>query len=326
MGHGNQNIDLSNGMTTHSKLNKRRKWKLNKLFENVELSLLALPTVIVLIIWNYIPMAGLVLAFKDFQYDLGMFGSKWNHFKNFTFFFSSLDAWRVTRNTLGYGIAFILVGITFAVLFALLLYEIRSRLALKLYQTALTIPRFLSWVIVSYITYIFLSPKQGVLNSMLEAFGAQPIMWFNEAKYWPAILIILNLWKHIGLDCIMYYAALMGIDSEIFEAAKMDGANRFQRIVYISLPSLVPLIITLGILQLANIFRGDFGLFFQIPRDIGLLYPATDIIDTYVYRGLRSGDIGPATAVGFFQSVVGLIAVLIANSFVKRISPENRLF
>ncbi|SDC94679.1 putative aldouronate transport system permease protein [Paenibacillus sp. UNCCL117] len=304
------------------------KWKFRKnvVYENAALWLLALPTVVLLFIFNYIPMGGLIVAFKDYRYNLGILGSEWIGFQNFAFFLNSLDAWRITRNTLLYGITFIIVGIFFAVLIALLLYEVKNKLALKFFQTTMTIPRFLSWVIVSYITYLFLSPTQGVLNDILTGMGLAPVMWFNEVKAWPFIIVLVNLWKHIGLDCIMYYALLMGIDSEQFEAAKIDGANRFQQALHISLPALMPLMIILGILQLANIFRGDFGLFFQIPRDVGLLYPATDIIDTYVFRGLRGGDIGPAAAVGFFQSVVGLITVVIANAAVKKISPQNSLY
>lgn len=304
----------------------KRKFKRNVFFENVSLWLLALPTAVLLFIFNYIPMAGLMVAFKDYRYNLGIFGSKWIGLQNFHFFLGSLDAWRITRNTLLYGITFIVVGIFCAVVIALLLYEVKNKAALKFFQTTMTIPRFLSWVIVSYITYIFLSPTQGVSNDILTRLGFAPVMWFNEVKVWPFIIVIVNLWKHIGLDCIMYYALLMGIDSEQFEAAKIDGANRLQQVLHISVPALLPLMIILGILQLANIFRGDFGLFFQIPRDVGILYPATDIIDTYVFRGLRGGDIGPAAAVGFFQSVVGLITVVIANGIVRKISPENAMY
>jgi putative aldouronate transport system permease protein len=319
-------MQKGNSAMREGRVMTKRTFRRNVFYENVSLWILALPTVVLLFIFNYIPMAGLVVAFKDYRYNLGLFGSQWIGFQNFEFFLNSLDAWRITRNTLLYGFTFIVVGIVFAVLISLLLYEVKNKFALKFFQTTMTIPRFLSWVIVSYITYLFLSPTQGVFNDLLTGFGFEPIMWFNEVEVWPFIIVLVNLWKSIGLDCIMYYALLMGIDSEQFEAAKIDGANRFQQALYISIPSLLPLMIILGILQLANIFRGDFGLFFQIPRDVGLLYPATDIIDTYVFRGLRGGDIGPAAAVGFFQSVVGLITVVIANAIVRKMSPSNALY
>jgi len=300
-------------------------YKSAMLGDNILLTLFTLPAVVLVFIFSYLPMGGLVLAFKDYTYSGGIFGSKWVGFKNFQYFFRSLDAWRITRNTLGYGILFLAVGTICALTVALLLYEVKSRRAVKFYQTALTLPRFISWVIVSYITYIFLSPTQGLLNSAITAVGGQRVNWFNNPKYWPVILTIVTIWKSVGLDSIMYYAALMGLDAEMFEAAQIDGANRFQQAWRISLPSLRPTITILCILALGNIFRGDFGLFYQIPRDVGVLYPATDIIDTYLYRGLQSGFIGPTAAVGLFQSFVGMIAVLGANAVVRKISPESSL-
>jgi putative aldouronate transport system permease protein len=218
------------------------------------------------------------------------------------------------------------IGIVAAVILALLLYEVTSKKALKFYQTAFTIPRFMSWVIVSYITYIFLSPGNGLINSAITFFGGAPINLFAKPQWWPLIIPIVATWKGVGLDCIIYYAALMGIDPELYEAARVDGAGKLKQAFYISLPLLKPTIIILFILGLGHILQGDFGLFYSIPRDVGLLYPTTDIIDTYVYRGLRNGNIGATTAVGLVQSVVGMIAVLSANAFVKKISPENSLY
>ena len=304
---------------------KRSRRKMASLTDNLLLLLFALPVIILLFIFNYLPMGGLVLAFKDYTYDGGIFGSKWVGFDNFQYFFKSLDAWRITRNTLGYGLLFLAVGTICALTVALMLYEVKSRRSVKFYQTALTLPRFISWVIVSYITYIFLSPSQGLINNAIRALGGDGIQWFSNPKYWPVILTVVTIWKSVGLDSIMYYAALMGMDSEMFEAARIDGANRFQQMWHISLPSLRPTIIILCILALGSIFRGDFGLFYQIPRDVGVLYPATDIIDTYLYRGLKVGDIGPTAAVGLFQSFVGMVAVLTANGVVRKISPDNSL-
>ena len=304
---------------------KKNKWRGFK--DNAELSALALPGIIMLILFSYIPMFGIIIAFKDYRNNLGIFGSQWVGFENFKFFFTSQDAWRILRNTVGYGLVFIVMNIVAAVFVAILLYEVKSRLSLKVYQTSMFLPHFLSWVIVGYITYILLEPNMGVINQILKLFGAEGKQWYSDPKYWVVILPLVNLWKNIGMKSIMYYAALMGIDEQLFEAATIDGAGKLKQIWYITLPSLIPLMTILTILDVGNIVKGDFGLFYTIPRDIGLLYPTTDIIDTYVYRGLRTGDdIGITTAVGLFQSVVGLIMVVSTNLVVRKISPENSLF
>lgn len=310
-----------------TKSQTRKKSRLKDFRDNAELSVLLVPGIILLTVFAYIPMFGIIIAFKDYRNNLGIFGSKWVGLENFKFFFTSQDAWRIGRNTVGYGLLFIVLGIISAVFVAILLYEIKNRIALKFYQTSMILPHFLSWVIVGYITYILLEPNMGVLNRMIKALGGEGLQWYSEPKYWVFILPIVNLWKNIGLKCIMYYAALMGIDEQLFEAAEIDGASRFKQIIYITIPSLVPLMTILTILDVGHLIKGDFGLFYTIPRDVGLLYPTTDIIDTYVYRGLRTGDdIGITTAVGLFQSVVGLIMVVGTNLIVKKISPENSLF
>ncbi len=300
-------------------MNYRRK-------DNIALLVLALPCIIYFFVWHYLPMAGLVLAFKNYTYTGGVFGSDWIGFRNFTFLFSSQDAVRLIRNTVGYSIAFMIVGNFFAIAVALAIFEIQSRTQTKIYQTVLILPRFLSWVVVGYISYIFLSPTQGVFNLILRWLGAEPVSWYQNPGYWPFILTFFNTWKNVGLNSIMYYAALMAIDTQLFEAARIDGANRWQQILHISIPSVISLLTILMLLDLGRTFRGDFGLNFQIPRDIGLLYPATDIIDTYVYRGLREGAFAISTAVGLFQSVAGLIMILISNRIVSRINPERALF
>ena len=292
-----------------------------------QLSLLALPGIIYYIIWHYIPMGGLVLAFKDFRYDKGIFGSPWSGFTNFKFFFAT-DMWKtITGNTLMYAVLFLITTTFFCVLIAMLLSELASKRATKAYQTSMFLPNFMSWVMVSFIVYLFLNKNAGILNQIGRAMGGKNIGWYQNAKYWPFILVIVNLWKNIGMNALMYYAALMGIDQELFEAAEIDGANKFQQSIHISLPHLVPLITILSILAIGGFFRGDFGLFYNVPRNAGVLYSATDIIDTFVYRGLMNmGDIGMTTAVGFFQSVMGLILVVGANAIVNKINPENALF
>lgn len=317
-------LKVETGREIQTVKNKTR-WKAFK--DNAELSALLLPGIILMTIFMYIPMFGIIIAFKDYRNNLGIFGSKWVGLQNFKFFFTSQDAWRIGRNTVGYGILFIVLGLVAAVFVAILLYEIKSRAALKVYQTSMILPHFLSWVIVGYITYILLEPNMGIFNRIIRVFGGDGLQWYSEPKYWVIILPLVNLWKNVGLKCIMYYAALMGIDRELFEAAEIDGAGRFKQILYITIPSLVPLMTILTILDVGHIIKGDFGLFYTIPRDVGLLYPTTDIIDTYVYRGLRTGDdIGITTAVGLFQSVIGFIMVVGTNLIVKKISPDNSLF
>ncbi|GKX28194.1 sugar ABC transporter permease [Vallitalea longa] len=307
---------------------KKRKKKISKnsLKKNMELLLLTLPAIIVYFIFSYIPMFGVIIAFKDYKAPKGILGSAWNGIENFKFFFTSQDAWRITRNTVGYALIFIAINLIAGVFVALLLYEVRSKKALKFYQTSMMLPRFLSWVIVGYITYTFLSPTMGIINQVIQFFGGQSIDWYSKVSAWPWILVITNTWKVIGLNCIMYYAALMGVDKAYFEAAQIDGANRLQQIIHISIPSIKPLMIVLTLLAFGNIFRGDFGLFYVIPRDVGVLYPATDIIDTYVYRGLRTGNLGTTAAVGLFQSLVGFVMIVTMNGIVRKVEPESSLF
>lgn len=288
--------------------------------------LLCLPAVVTFILFNYVPMFGSILAFKSYNYTDGILGSRWVGFDNFKFFFASQDALRLTRNTLGYASVFIVVNLVTAVLVALLLFEIKSRACIKTYQTVMILPYFLSWVIVGYIVNILLNSDHGVVNQFLERFFGTSVKWYTEPKFWPVILTIANIWKHIGMNCIMYYAALMGIDGSIYEAATIDGAGKIRQAFSISIPSLTPMMTILTIMAVGNIFRSDFGLFYQVPMDVGALYPTTDVIDTYLYRGLRTGDVGITAAVGLFQSVVGLITVMLTNYIVKKIEPDNAMF
>lgn len=305
---------------------KKKKTGKAVIIENLELFILTLPAIIYIFILNYIPMFGVIIAFKDFKYNKGIFGSEWNGLKNFDFFFKSQDAFRITRNTVLYGITFLVLGIICAMIIALMLFEIRKKAALKAYQTIMILPNFLSWVIVAYIAYILLNPTLGVINQIIGLFGGEGPDWYSNPAYWPFILTAFNIWKGIGMNSIMYYAALMGIDDSLFEAATIDGANKMQQIIHISIPALVPIATILMILGIGGIIRGDFGLFYQLPRDIGTLYPTTDIIDTYVFRGLRTGDLSITTAVGFFQSFVGLALVLGTNAIVKKINPDHAMF
>lgn len=299
---------------------------INRFFSNYEFWLLCIPAIVYFIIFHYWPMFGSILAFKDFNYAKGIMGSEWVGFDNFKFFFMSQDAWRITRNTIGYSSVFIITGTIASVAVALLMFEVRSRKLIKTYQTIIILPHFLSWVIVGYITYILFNSERGVMNHFLNSIGVGNIDWYSEPRYWPFILPIVNIWKGVGMSSLMYYASLLGIDESIYEAAVIDGAGRWKQTTAISIPSLIPMITILTIMAVGNIFRGDFGLFYQITRDVGALYPTTDVIDTYIYRGLRTGDVGITAAVGLFQSIVGFVVVTLTNYAVKKIEPDNAMF
>lgn len=302
----------------------KREWKHFR--RNQELFFMSLPAILYKLIFNYLPMLGLVIAFKQYRYDLGIWGSEWVGLKNFEFFFKSDNAFTVTRNTILYNMSFILLTLVFALIFAILLNEI-PRKWIKLHQTTLFLPYFLSWVVVGYIVFGFLDHKNGFMNVMLQSLGDQPIKWYEQAKYWPFIIILTQIWKGVGFSTLIYYAGILSIDSSYYEAAKIDGASKWQMIRKITIPLLTPLIVILLIVAIGNIFRADFGLFYFIPNDTSFLYNATDVIDTFVYRSLRVvGDVGMSTAIGLYQSVVGFILVLLSNWIIKKINSDNALW
>ena len=304
------------------KVRKRRSYAIG----NRELFFLGLPGIVLLFVFAYIPMLGLIIAFKDYRYDLGFLGSKWVGFENFKFLFLSGDAWRITRNTLFLNLLFIIVLLFTSILFALILNEMK-RGSVKVYMTVMLFPYFLSWVVVSYILLAFLDMDRGFVNNILKLFSVPPMLWYNEPRYWPSLLTLANTWKNAGYLTIIYYAALINIDPQCYEAATIDGAGRLQQATRISIPLLIPLISLIVLLQLGKILYADFGLFYQLTRDSALLYPTTDVIDTYVYRALRKvGDVGMASAAGFYQSMVGFLLVLASNLVVRRISPEQLTF
>ncbi|MDR6550678.1 ABC transporter permease subunit [Paenibacillus qinlingensis] len=293
---------------------------------NIELFTLSLPAVIYIFIMAYIPMFGVVIAFKNYKYDKGILGSDWVGFKNFEFLFTSETAFRITRNTVLYNLGYMLLTTIAALTVAILLNEIAKKW-LKIYQTSLILPFFLSWVVMSYITQAFLDHENGFINSLLASAGMEKISWYFESQYWPYILNIVHLWKAIGFSAMVYYAGILGIDGELYEAARIDGAKRMQMVTNITIPQLTPLIIILLILSIGNMFRGDFGLHFFIPNNIGATYSTTDIIDTYIYRALSElADVSMASAVGLYQSFVGFVLVVSANLIVRRINEDNSLF
>ncbi len=293
---------------------------------NWGLGLLALPGVLFLLAFSYAPLFGLIIPFKNIDYAKGIFNSDWAGFDNFKFFFSSQDAWRITRNTVLLNFMFIAVTLFLAVVFSLALFELGRR-QVKLYQTCTFVPYFVSWVVASYILYAFLSPDMGVIPNMLESMGMDIPNFYNSPEYWPGILLFSYVWKNIGYMMLLFYATLMGIDTTQFEAAAIDGANKFQIVMKISIPFLVPTIILMALLQIGKIFYADFGMFYFLTKDSGTLYATTDVIDTYVYRALRvTGDIGMASAVGLYQSIVGFVLVLGSNLVVRKINRDSALF
>lgn len=295
--------------------------------KNQFLLFLTLPMVIYILIFKYLPMVGAIVAFKSYRFDQGIFGSRWVGFENFRFFIQSPDLYRLLRNTIAYNLVFLLLNTVLAIILALLLYELTSRWVLKIFQTIIFMPYFLSYVVVAYVLYAFLNPVSGLLNQWLQGFGLETIDWYNKAAAWVYIFPITVEWKFVGLNSLYYYAALMGINSTYFEAAKIDGASKFKMARYISVPSLYPLMTILLILGIGDIVESDFGLFYQLPMNSPTILSTTDVLDTYIFRALISwNDIGMSAAVGLAKSVVGLILIVIANAIVKRINEENTLF
>lgn len=292
------------------------------------LYLMMLPGALYLLINNYFPISGLVVAFKDYDYGKGIWGSDWSGLKNFEFLFKNSTAWVITRNTILYNLLFIALNTVIGVCIAILLKEVRKKTALKVYQTVILLPYLFSMIIISYVVFGFLSTDTGLLNKgILQPLGMASVSWYNEAKYWPIILPIVNTWKAFGFQSIIFFATVVAIDNSYFEAAQLDGASKLQQIWFITLPFLKPVVIMMTLLAVGKIFYSDFGLFYQVTQNSGAIFSTTNTIDTYVYRALtQMGDVGMASAVGVYQSVVGFILVLVVNLVVKKLSPEDAMF
>ncbi|WP_232058103.1 ABC transporter permease [Cohnella abietis] len=292
------------------------------------LLLMLLPGFLYLLLNNYLPMFGVVIAFKNINYAQGIWGSDWNGFKNFEFLFRTEDAYIITRNTILYNLTFIVINLVGAVTLAVLLNEIRARLAARLYQSLILLPYLFSTVIVGYLVYAFLSADFGFLNHrVLPLFGMEPLVWYSEAKVWPYILVIVNTWKSVGYLSIIYLAAIVGLEKEYYEASRIDGANKWHQFSRITIPLISPVIVIMTLLQVGRIFNSDFGLFYQVTMNSGSILRTTNVIDTYVYRALiQLGDIGMSSAAGLFQSVVGFVLVLSVNLIVRKINKDNALF
>ncbi|CAH1057398.1 ABC transporter permease [Paenibacillus pseudetheri] len=291
---------------------------------------MVLPGLLFILIFNYLPMFGVIIAFKDYNPVAGILASEWIGFKNFEFFFKSDLAWRVTFNTIFYNLVILGLVTSISIVFSILLQETGSKLRTGLYKSIMLMPFFLSWVVGEYIVYTLLNTDQGLVNRIRESLGLEAIQWYGEPSYWRFIMPLAYLLKQVGYTSVIYVAAITGISPEYYEAAEIDGASKWQKAWYVTIPLLMPVVIILTLLSLGKIFNGglgDWSAFYTLPRESGILFSTTDVIDTYVFRALRTvNDIGMSSAVGLYQAVVGLILVLICNYLVKKYDPESAMF
>lgn len=294
---------------------------------NKYLYLLALPGILVLVVFGYLPLSTYVLAFKDYKQADGIFGSRSVGFDNFKFFFGGPDWLRVTVNTLYLNLLFLIVGLSFAVLLAVFINEIRNRKLKKTLQSLVFLPYFISWMVVSVMAYSLLSTDGGMINEFLKAIGLHTVNWYQESKYWPAILLFVNLWKGAGYNSIIFLSAITAIPLDIYESAEIDGVTKAQQLFYITLPMLRKVVVIMFLLGIGRVFYGDFGLIYALVGDNGMLFPTTDVIDTYAYRALRQlGNFSMSSAITLYQSFMGLITIVIFNSIAKKIEPDAKLF
>ncbi len=298
-----------------------------KSLKNIPYFLMQLPGLAWLILFHFVPIFGIVIAFKDYKYAKGILGSTWCGLDNFKTFFSTNYAYRIFRNTIGYNLGWmLLVNLLLGMLVALMLYEVRNKTLNKIYQTSMLLPYFVSYVVIAYIGFLLFSHDNGLLNQIIKSLGGKEVYWYYEAKVWPFILTFFDAWKNIGMASLYYYAALLSIDPCLFEAASLDGAGRLKQIWYISVPELMPMASIVLISKVGSILGGTMDIFYQLPMDSSKVYSSTETIATYLYRGLTSGTVGTSAAVGLFQSVIGVILLLITNKIIRNLSPENAMF
>lgn len=312
---------------SESVVKKQKKGFWKEILKNRQLYLLTLPAITFFIVFSYLPLGGLVIAFQDFNYVKGILGSEFVGFKNFEFLFSSGDVFTITFNTIFLNLLFIITGTIAAILLALMFSEVTNKWFAKISQGVAILPHFLSWTVVAMIATALLTTDTGFVNIILAKLGMEPISFYTEAKYWPLILVVMKIWQAAGFSSIVYTAVIAGMDPAMYEAAKIDGASRLQQIRYITLPLLRPTIVLLTLFAVGKIFYGDFGMIYAMVGDNSLLYPTTDVIDTFVYRALRQlGDMGMSTAVGLYQSIVGFFLVILSNFIAKKIDPDSGIF
>ena len=309
-----QNRSLGSRICLHFK----RHWRLH---------VLAIPCLIYLLLFKYAPMFGVVMAFQNFNISKGFFGSEFIGLKNFEFLFRTTDAWRITRNTVLYNVAFIALNTSLSVLLAVVFNELYIKRLAKTLQTILIMPNFLSMAVIGIVVYGFLNARDGLLNQVLAALNMKTRNWYLYKPIWPGLLVFVYIWKNVGYSSIVYVASISGVSQEYYEAAVLDGATKVQQARYITIPHLRHIIVIMLILNMGGIFRGDIGLFYNVTQNNGALYEYTDIIDTYVYRALTTlGNTGMSTAAGLYQSVVGCALVLLSNLVVRKIDEESALF
>lgn len=304
---------------------KKRRWTR----DDTELTVLALPATIWYFLFAFMPMFGIIIAFKDYKIKGGflqsIIQSDWIGFQNFKFLFSAGDIWIILRNTILYNIAFIILNIVVPVTMALLIGQLHNKKMAKVYQTAMFMPYFLSWVVVTALVWAFLSFDKGLLNSLLESMGKDPHQWYMEPKLWPPFLIFMYMWKNLGYSMVVYLATITGIDKTYYEATGIDGATVWQQMRYVTLPLMKTVIIMMFIMAVGRIFYSDFGLFYQVPRDSNSLYNVSYTLDVFVFKQLKSSTTGMASAAAFVQSVAGCITILTANAIVRKVDRESAM-
>lgn len=292
------------------------------------------PAAIWLLLLRYLPMGGIILAFKNYKINprnpsfiSNLLSSKWVGFKNFEFLFKTNDAWIMFRNTLGYNVVFIILGVIIPVAFAIMMNEFTRKFVRKTYQTMMFFPYFLSWVVVSYFLNAFLDAQYGMIPTMQAAAGKEVTSWYTTPGPWPYLLVFANLWKNVGYSTVLYLAAITGIDANQYEAAAIDGASKWQQVLYVTIPHLRTMICILFIMNVGRIFASDFGLFYNVPMQNGALFSVTQTIDTYVYRAyIATGNPGQSSAAGLLQNVLGFICILSANAIVKKVDADSAMF
>lgn len=300
---------------------------LHEFKKNRTLFFMVLPMMILVLVLSYLPMSGLVLAFKNYRFDLGVFGSDWNGLENFRYLFVSGTGWNITKNTIVYNLINLVTSQGLAILVAIVISELSGKVFKRITQSVIFLPYFISWVIVGTFIFNIFNYETGVMNNVLKTFGMEPVNVYSIPGVWPWIICIFNAWKWVGYNSIIYIAAITNIDTECYEACDIDGANIFQKIWYITLPSMKPTIITMVLLQIGRILRGDFEMFYQIVGNNGQLFDKTDVIDTYVFRSLlTNSNLGMTAAATLYQSVLCFIIIMVVNHIVKKVEADYALF
>lgn len=312
----------------------RASGRFSKAKKTLMLLTMVAPGAIWLLLLRYLPMGGIILAFKNYKiypkdptFLNNLIHSKWVGLDNFKFLFTTGDSWVMIRNTLAYNIVFIILGVIIPVAFAVMMSELSKKFVAKTYQTLMFFPYFLSWVVVSYFLNAFIDAQYGLIPMAQRAAGETAVSWYTTPGPWPYIILFANLWKNVGYSTVLYLAAITGIDQTQYEAAAIDGASKWQQILHVTLPNLRTMIAILFILNVGKIFNADFGLFWNVPMQNGALFSVTQVIDTYIYRVLmNTGNIGQSTAAGLLQNIVGFICIIGANAVVKKIDSDSTLF